>query len=96
MGLLLCEGIWGSARSAEALDSQKGCQVKSETDIQCLFRDASDNWDKRRGLAYLVYPKAPRLNFEEPGHSGSFVFGLQGSFVGLYMGGGNWLVYQSQ
>ncbi|DAA79026.1 TPA_exp: Uncharacterized protein A8136_2811 [Trichophyton benhamiae CBS 112371] len=58
-----------------------------ETDIQCWFRDASGNWDKRRGLAYLVYPKAPRLTFGEPGDSGSFVFSLQGSFVGLYMGG---------
>ncbi|GBF66701.1 hypothetical protein TMEN_9421 [Trichophyton mentagrophytes] len=66
------EGVLGEIRKA---------------DIQCWFRDANDNWDKTRGLAYLVYPKAPRLTFGEPGDSGSFVFSPQGSFIGLYMGG---------
>ncbi|EFR04682.1 hypothetical protein MGYG_07688 [Nannizzia gypsea CBS 118893] len=58
----------------------------TETDIQCWFRDANGNWVKSRGLAFLVHRKAPRLTFGKPEDSGSFIFSLEGSFIGLYMG----------
>ncbi|KAM5430396.1 hypothetical protein McanMca71_005692 [Microsporum canis] len=58
-----------------------------ETDIQCWVKDEDGHWDKTRGMAYLIHRRAPSVTFGEPGDSGSFVFSLDGSFVGLYLGG---------